>query len=185
MHTSLSLADWTVHLCDELARQLAQRVTQRPVEDGCIRVELGKYGLLVMDEDNTEALLWFLNVEGRTSGPVWQGIMTGETAATAALEVAKAVKAAPVAAAFFAWPPGRSRDADREDTVNALWAIVRERIDQVQAPLRDETDIEAAIAALESYIDELADDGHAIAEFAYPFKVEAAKAIRRRAAGGK
>jgi hypothetical protein len=140
-----------------------------------------------MDEGNTEALLWFLNAEGRTSGPVWQGTMTSETAATAALEAAKAVKAAPGAAAFFAWPPGRGRDADREDTVNALWAIVRERIDQVQAPLRDETDIEAAIATLESYIDELAGsaDGHAIAEFAYPFKVEAAKAIRRRAAEDK
>ena len=127
------------------------------------------------------------NAEGRTSGPVWLGMMTRETAATAALEAAKAVKAAPDAAAFFAWAPTRGRDADRENTVNALWATVRGRIEQVQAPLRDEIDIEVAIATLESYIDELAgsDDGRAIAEFAYPFKVEAAKAIRRHAAEDK
>jgi hypothetical protein len=178
----MTLSYWTAHLCDELARQMAKRIERRPAEDGCFRVGLGQYGLLAMEEDGTDALLWLLDAEGRTNGPLWIGVMSQETAAAAAARVAKVVRGAPDAATFTAWPPTR-RDTAREDAVNTLWATVKERIDQVPLPSRGETDIKEAIATVELYIDELArsDEGATIAEFADPFKAEAANAIRRRA----
>ena len=54
----MTLSTWTAYLCDELSQQIAQRVTPQPAADGCLRVDLGTYGLLVMDEDSAEASLW-------------------------------------------------------------------------------------------------------------------------------
>jgi hypothetical protein len=178
----MTLSDWAAQLCDELSRQMTQGIESRPAEDRWFHVSLGPYGLLVMDEDETEVILWLLDAEGRTSGPMWFSAMSQQTAAAAAAEVVRVVKSAPLAATFAMWPPAR-KDTAREDAVNALWARVQERIDRLQRPLQNEAHVRAAIEVVERYIDELArsDEGAAIAEYAGPFKAEAANAIRRRA----
>jgi hypothetical protein len=117
-------SDWVAHLCDELSRQMAQRIERRPGEDSWFRISLGRYDLLVMDEDDLEVILWLLDAEGRTSGPVWLSAMSQQTAATAAAEVVRVVKSFPGAATFTIWPPAH-RDKAREGVVNALWARVQ------------------------------------------------------------
>ena len=83
-------------------------------------MEFERYGLLVMDEDRTEVLLWLLDKDGRTNGPVWASTMTSETAVAAAAEVVRVMKAVPDVATFTARPP-KGRDMAREDALNALW----------------------------------------------------------------
>jgi hypothetical protein len=180
--SGVTLSDWTTLLCDELSRQMGQRVGRQSAGNSWFRVDLGHHGLLVMDEDDTDVLLWLLDAEGRTNGPLWSSTMTPKTAAAAAAEVAKAIKESPDAATFNVWPPV-ARDTAREDALNALWARVQDRIDQVELPLRGEDHLGAAIDMVEQFIDELArsDAGVTAAEFVDPFKAEAAKAIRRKA----
>ena len=95
----MTLIDWTSRLCEDLSEHMAQRdespptssrsdrITRapepRPAQGGCFHVDLGEYGLHIM-QDDSEALLWLLNAEGRTSGPVWCGEMTAESASAAA-----------------------------------------------------------------------------------------------------
>jgi hypothetical protein len=168
---AVTLSDWTSLLCNKVIQETAWRVERRSVENGWLRVEFERYGLLVMDEDRTEVLLWLLDKDGRTNGPVWASTMTSETAVAAAAEVVRVIKAAPDVATFTARPP-KGRDMAREDALNALWARVRQRIDQLQLTTRNEGDITAAIKAVERYINDLArsDEGNAIAEFAWPFQ---------------
>lgn len=187
----MTLSDWTSLLCDELLKRLLRQVEPRAdtsrferitrprdpqPQSGSFHVGLGDYGLHVM-ADEPDVIVWLLDSEGRTNGPIWCDRMTAESIPAAAAEITRVVKEAPSHKSFTMSPP-TNRDRALEDRVNALWQIVQRKIDE--AALLNEADVEDAILGVERYIDDLArrDENATLSEYAVPFKAAAADMIR-------
>lgn len=195
----MTLSDWTSLLCNELSKRFAKQVEPRanssrferitrPLDpqpqSGSFHISLGDYGLHVM-ADEPDVIVWLLDSEGRTKGPIWCDRMATESIPAAAAEIMRVVKEAPSQRSFTMWPP-TSRDLALEDRVNALWQIVQRKIDEIQLASRNEDGVEDAIVGIERYIDDLAqkDENAALSEYAVPFKAVAAAIIRDKAKTG-
>jgi hypothetical protein len=157
----MTLSDWSSQLCDELSQRIVQELEarsdssrferiSRPLDpqprSGCFFVDLGQYGIHIMADD-PEVLVWLLDAEGRTSGPIWCDKMTAETIPAAAAQIANVLKEAPSSDSFTGRPP-TGRDASLEATVNALWQTVQEKIDGIEFASLDDAQISDAIECL-------------------------------------
>jgi hypothetical protein len=164
---------------------MGKPVEHEPDAAGRYRAKAGSLGLLIIEEENArEALIWLLDGEGRTNGPVWLAEIAAGTALAAAAGLKKIIDGTSENAAFTMWPPGAgARDVATEDILNDAWGGVLKQIDGLRLTAGNEAQIAQAIRTVNSYIDRLAQSeaGATLAMFSQPFKLEAAKLVRRKA----